>query len=124
MDLTNETVNKMIEWIESSSSFIKGQMPDYIEQYMKMITFNAWIECIGTGFGFLIFFFFGLFCCYKTYICQREFELPVFISMGSFMCTGISVVLFIIFCVKLQALVSIYIAPKVCLLEHLRHLLK
>lgn len=122
--MNEENIKKMIEWVESSSCFIQGQIPDYIEQLLKSRLISTWFNLGILSIAFIVCLILWSWCLWKQSTYLKSYDVPCPIVMGCFMPIAIVVPLFIGVISEIHDLINIYIAPKVYILNHLRDLLK
>ncbi len=120
---TEEVVKKLIVWIESSADFVKGELPDFIEQFMLAAKFKVWFDLTFLCIAFILLACIGLYCAMRIINSNERIEsLPL--MMGSF----IPIVLFFPlvggFIAEIHNLINIYLAPKVYILSNLKDFLK
>jgi len=121
---TQEMINKLIEWVEGTRSFVAAQAPDYIQQYLKALLVSRWIDFIGY-FALIIFSsIFAAICIRKSTACEKIHECPFVFFFGSFLCP-FGILIGLVGCIDYaKKIADIYIAPKVIVLLHLKDLLK
>ncbi len=122
---TQEIVAKLITWIESTADFAKEQWPDYATQYMCAIAVKGWVNVIGCLVAIVILLIVGIYCIWFSWNWEgKSYEMPSIISLGSIMPFLIFIAPFGICIEETHRLITIYIAPKVYILNHLRGFIK
>jgi hypothetical protein len=121
--MNNENIKKMIEWVESSSEFIKGQIPDYIEQLLQYRLINTWLNIGVLSIGLIICLILCVFCIWKQSTYEKSYDVPTLMVIGCFIPLALVGPFSIGLISEIHILINIYIAPKVYILNHLRSLI-
>lgn len=122
---TQEMITKIIAWIEASTDFAKEQWPDYISQYMKAETIKTWVNVTGCFLIMILLLILGIYCIWYTWNWQgKSYDIPTVISMGTFMSFILMMIPFGMFIEGIHRLITLYVAPKVYMLQHLKGFLK
>lgn len=122
--MNEENIKKMIDWVENSSSFIQGEIPDYINQLLRYTTICAWFNIGILSILIVISTSMWIWCLYKHSTYDQGWNVPTPIVMGCFF-PGIAIALMGIGVIsEIHDLIKLYIAPKVYILKHLTSLLK
>jgi hypothetical protein len=123
--MNNEALNKfvveMTNILQSSKTFVIEQAPDVIQQVVKLHMAQA-LYLIGVGLVLLVSGMSIVTWANKKFKEGRDQEvLGMFAGIMSVVCVGIGTLMF--FC-NLYEAVSIWVAPKVHLLEYFAHLVR
>ena len=121
---TQEMVAKLIEWMEGSKSFVAQQAPDYIQQYLRMTIVQYWVELAFEILVVLALIGFVVFCIKECGKYEKSYETPTVIQMGSFFPLLIAIFPAVGTYMTVQKLITVYMAPKVFILQHLKELIK
>lgn len=119
-----QMIKKLIEWVECSATFVKGQLPDYIEQYMRAATIKSWTDIILCSISILFLISIMLFCWYKNSQYEKSYDSPFGYMFGSFMPLVLIVPCMATMIYEIHNLINIYVSPKVYILSHLNSLIK
>lgn len=121
-ETTQEIAQKIIAWIESSTDIVKSQWPDFVDQYMRACLINTWISVFAAIMLAVIFIplaFYAVNCCCKNGILENPIH---------YILSFVSPIISLLACVGLYSeiknLVTIYIAPKVYILSHLKDFIR
>ena len=122
--MDNENIKKMIEWVESSSTFIKGQVPDYIEQLLQSSLISTWLNVGFLSIGCITFLILWTWCIWKQSTYEKSYDVPTVVVLGCFIAAGLIIALIAGLISEIHILISIYFSPKVYILNHLTSLLR
>lgn len=122
--MNDENIKKMIEWVESSSSFIQGQIPDYIEQLLRYKMISTWLNVGILLIALIVSLSLWIFCLCKSSNYEKSYIISTPLALGCFMPAVIGFALFMGMISEIHDLIRLYIAPKVYVLNHLTSLLK
>jgi uncharacterized membrane protein len=122
--MNDENIKKMIEWVESSSSFIQGQIPDYIEQLLRYKMISTWVNIGILSVLVIVCSSLCIWCVWKGSTYEKSYDIPALIFVGSFIPGMFSLITAIGLISEIQDLIRLYIAPKVYVLNHLTGLIK
>ena len=122
--MNDDNIKKMIEWVESSSSFIQGQIPDYIEQLLKYKMICTWTNVTILSILIIGCLSLCIWCLWKGSTYEKNYDIPCLIVIGTYLSGTIMMITTIGLVTEIQFLMQLYIAPKVYILNHLTSLLK
>lgn len=122
---SQELVKNIIDWVESSSDFVKGQFPDFVDQFIKISLINTWFDVTLFAVVFLLLIIFAIYIYRKSQLKNDDHSTwSGFIIMARFMLPCFIFISLISLVHSAQNLLTIYVAPKVYILSHLKDFLK
>ncbi len=120
-----EMILKLIAWIETSAEFAKEQWPDYVAQYLRAECIKGWVNL--SCLLMLIFICFGVLVVCWSFTWHYKgpsYEIPTFIAAGTFFPFFAIIPLLIASVCEINSLITLYVAPKVYVLSHLKGFFK
>lgn len=120
---TQEMIIKLIAWVEGAQQFVIGQAPDYIQQYLKMTMYQCWIDTISAFLLFIFCIIMSVWSIRTVNAYEENWKAPFLAQWISWMAPISCIGTIAFFVGELKKLVSISIAPKVYILQHLKELL-
>ena len=123
--LTQETIQKIITWIESSADFVKGQWPDFVEQYMRAALIRTWLNTSVLLIAIFVSTIIMLYCVNFIWKFEgKSYDIPMHAQVGAFVPIIVILSAFGGLLQEIHTLINIYIAPKVYILYHLKDFIK
>ena len=120
--MTDELIGKLITWIEAGGEFVKSQVPEYVEQLIKVSTIKLYLDI----FYLLIVIILSsllFYACIKTIrSCIDTRDIPPIVAVGTFICPAIMFLFFVQLTFTINNLITLKVAPKVYVVEHLKKL--
>ena len=123
MEMRKELIKKLIEWVESSQSFLKGEIPDYINELIASELIKTWMNVSLITLGIIFLSGMGFLAFNKSNTYEKSYECP---SIYFLVIWG-ALIFVIFFCggliSEIHTLINIYVSPRVFVLNHLKNLL-
>ena len=118
-------IDNLIAWIKASTDFAKEQWPDYVAQFLRAEEIKGWMNVSALVVVMIFCVIFWVGSLYFTWnFTGKSYEIPTFIQMGTFFPILIFLGMLLGLISEVHSLITLYVAPKVYVLEHLRSFLK
>lgn len=122
--MNDQIIEKLVEWIKSSSDFVNENLPDYVNQYLRSELIKTWLGIICMSIFIIIMLIICVISIYKYYSYERGSDASCIVVIGCIMPISIIMMMSITLFTNIFNLITIYTAPKVYVLNHLMNYLK
>jgi TRAP-type C4-dicarboxylate transport system permease small subunit len=117
--MNNDNVGRMLDWVDEGGQFVREQAPEVAREIIDLAAYTAGLKCFLCLAGYIVIWQSWKYV--KRNRVQLEKTFPIVFGAPV---VGLVIGLWIlpIFYTSMYALMKVYIAPRIVVLEYARHI--
>lgn len=123
-DASDIMLRRMLGYLETGAHYLQDEAPEYLEEFYRLSLIKCWMDLVIYSILLCLVIYFSYFSIRKVIETVPSYECPFIYGLVSTFGPFVSIFLSVAVIHETQKLITLYIAPRVFLMNHLREMIK